>query len=99
LEWKLRKKFEEMEFNDIYELGVRAFRYEILLRNEVEKKVAIYRTCHKKTVDVDVAKFINNDPIVYDALTKKNVKSLRSLRSNKERHYSFDINQTDVIFY
>ena len=52
----------------------------------------------KKTIDVDVAKFINNDLIVYDALTKKNVKSLRSLRSNKERHYSFDINQTDVIF-
>jgi hypothetical protein len=48
LEWKLRNKFEEMEFNDIYELGVRASRYEILLRNEVEKKVAIYGTYHKK---------------------------------------------------
>jgi hypothetical protein len=94
----LRKKLEGMKFNNIYESGVRASKYKSLLREEVEKNVPIYGTYYQETVDVDVVEFINGELLIYDALTKKNGKVVRSLRSNEERHYSFDINQTDDIF-
>lgn len=38
LEWELRNKFKGMKFKDIYEIGVRASRYESLLRKEIDKK-------------------------------------------------------------
>jgi hypothetical protein len=94
----LRKKLEGIKFNNIYESGVRASKYKSLLREEVEKNVPIYGTYYQETVDVDVVEFINGELLIYDALTKKNGKAVRSLRSNEERHYSFDINQTDDIF-
>ena len=86
-----RKKLEGMEY--IYELEVKASRYENLLKEEVRKQMPqfIKHIIKKETVDVDVVEFKNGELIVCDALT--------NLRSNEERHYSFDINQANPIFY
>ena len=62
--------------------------YKSLLGEEGEKKVPIYGTYHQEIIYVDVEEFINNEPIVCNALTKNNAKSLRALRSNEEWHYS-----------
>lgn len=42
-------------------------------------------------MDVNVIEFMFGEPIVYEVLTKKSVKDLKYLKSNKKRHYSFDI--------
>lgn len=78
LELELRKKFKRMKFKDIYELGVKASRYEKLMK-EVERKILIYRTYYQETVDVDmdIAEFVFGEPIVCDVLAKKNVKTLK----------------------
>jgi len=62
LEWELRNKFKRMKFKDIYELGVRASRYDSLLREEVDKKIPIYRTYYQETIDMDVVEFIKGEP-------------------------------------
>jgi hypothetical protein len=51
-----------MKFKDIYELGVRASRYDSLLREEVNKKIPIYRTYYQETIDMDVVEFIKGEP-------------------------------------
>jgi len=78
LELELRKKFERMKFKDIYELGVKASRYEKLMK-EVERKILIYGTYYQETLDVDmdIAEFVFCEPIVCDVLAKKNVKTLK----------------------
>lgn len=78
LELELRKKFERMKFKDIYELGVKASRYEKLMK-EVERKILIYGTYYQETLDVDmdIAEFVFGEPIVCDVIAKKNVKTLK----------------------
>jgi hypothetical protein len=44
---ELRKKFERIKFKDIYEFGVRASRYEKLMK-EVERKILIYGTYYQE---------------------------------------------------
>lgn len=73
-----------MEFKDIYELRVWAFRYKCLLRKEVEKNLPIYETYYKETIDVDAVEFVNGELIVCNALNKKNGKALRSLSQMKK---------------
>jgi hypothetical protein len=58
-----------MKFKYIYELGARVSRYKSLLREEVEKKILIYRTYCQETVDVNIVEFVNGEPIVYNSLT------------------------------
>ena len=58
-----------MKFKDIYELGARVPRYTSLLREEVEKKVRIYRTYYQETVDVNIVEFVNVEAIVCNTLT------------------------------
>lgn len=48
LELELRKKFEGTKFNDIQELGIKASRYENLLKEEIERKVLIMEPIIKK---------------------------------------------------
>jgi len=76
---ELRKKFERIKFKDIYELGVRASRYEKLMK-EVERKILIYGTYYQESVnvDMDIAEFVFDEPIICDVLTKKNVTTLKS---------------------
>lgn len=78
LELELRKTFEQMKFKDIYELEVKASRYEKLMK-EVERKILIYGTYYQETVDVDmdIAEFVFGEPIVCDVIAKKNVKTLK----------------------
>lgn len=65
---------------------------EFILKEKKEKKILIYRTGYPKAMDVDIVEFVSSEYVICELPTKNNVTALKSLKSNKKRHYSFNIN-------
>lgn len=59
------------------------------MKEKKEKKILIYRTDYPEAMDVDIV-----ECVICEIPTKNNVTALKFLKSNKKRHYSFNINHT-----
>ncbi|GKV07510.1 hypothetical protein SLEP1_g19275 [Rubroshorea leprosula] len=71
LDIELRKKFEEMEFRDFFELSYKVARYENLLREDTQRKSASHGTYYgDANFDLDVTEVVVDKPVVCPDLIK-----------------------------
>ena len=94
LEFRLRKKFDAIEFRDLVELTAQVSRYEALLEEESERNSSSLNTYYKDpNYEIETAEIIEKKSLV-----KRNVfaKSYKAKGSFKK--YSFDIHRADEIF-
>ncbi|XP_059627576.1 uncharacterized protein LOC132270413 [Cornus florida] len=87
LDFELRKRFEGVPFRDMYDLAEKATRYELVLKEEKERKNSskgtyyrdpnyeVYSTdvVEEEDFEANLAEVILKKPYVCDALTKPNV--------------------------
>ena len=91
LNFKLRKKFEGVNFYDLFDLANKATGYEGLLREENQRRnTSIGAYYQDPNFQVDVAKFIGQQPYVLETTYKKNMQAKGSNRpSAPTRTYHF----------
>ena len=78
MNFKLRKKFEGVNFYDLFDLVDKATRYEGLLREKNQRKntsLGVYYQDHN--FEVDVVEFIGQKPYVLETTYKKKKKTCR----------------------
>ena len=99
LKFRLRKKFDAIEFRDLVELIARVSRYETLLEEENERNSSSLKTYYKDpNYEINVAQLIGEDPFTCKSLVKKNV-SIESYKTKGSfKKYSFNIHKADEIF-
>ncbi|CAN1836506.1 hypothetical protein LINPERHAP1_LOCUS34796 [Linum perenne] len=114
LNFELRKKFQDREFSDLFQLMSCAVRYESLLHEEESRRSASrgqylpnfdYAIHHIDggvgEVEVDLAEIVPGKPYVCSSLSKVDVGPQEG-RPNRApiqpRKYSFDVTKADLIF-
>jgi hypothetical protein len=100
LNFELRKKFEGVNFYDLFDLADKATRYEGLLREENQRRNTSIRAYYQDpNFEVDVAEFIGQKPYVPKTTYKKNMQAKGSNRpSAPARTYHFDVDKADELF-
>ncbi|GKV33998.1 hypothetical protein SLEP1_g42429 [Rubroshorea leprosula] len=102
LDIELQKKFEGMEFQDFYELSYKVARYENLLKEDVQKKVASHGTYYSDpNFDHDVAEVVTDKPVVCLNLVKPTHQPETSMRHyvcEVGKQYTFDVSKASDIF-
>jgi hypothetical protein len=100
LNFELRKKFEGVNFYDLFDLVDKDTRYEGLLREENQRRNTSIRAYYQDpNFEVDVAKFIGLKPYVLETTYKKNMQAKGSNRSlTPAKTYHFDVNRADELF-
>ncbi|GKV48260.1 hypothetical protein SLEP1_g55084 [Rubroshorea leprosula] len=102
LDIELRKKFEGMKFRDFYELSYKVARYENLLKEDVQKKVASHGTYYSDpNFDLDVAEVVTDKPVVCPDLvrpTHQPETSVRRYVGEAGKQYTFDVSKASDIF-
>jgi transglutaminase-like putative cysteine protease len=100
LNFELKKKFEGVNFYDLFDLADKDTRYEGLLREENQRRnTSIGAYYQDPNFEVDVAKFIGLKPYVLETTYKKNMQAKGSNRpSTPARTYHFDVNRVDELF-
>jgi hypothetical protein len=100
LNFELRKKFEGVNFYDLFDLADKATRYEGLLREENQRRNTSIRAYYQDpNFEVDAAKFIGQKPYVLETTYKKNMQAKGSNRpSTPARTYHFDVERAYELF-
>ena len=74
LNFELRKKFEVVNFYDLFDLANKATKYEGLLREENQRRnTSIGAYYQDPNFEIDVAEFIGQKPYVLETTYKKNM--------------------------
>ena len=100
LNFELRKKFEGVNFYDLFDLANKATKYEGLLREENQRRnTSIGAYYQDPNFEIDVAEFIGQKPYVLETTYKKNMQAKGSNRpSAPARTYHFDVDRADELF-
>ncbi|XP_075491134.1 uncharacterized protein LOC142529477 [Primulina tabacum] len=100
LYFELRKKFQEMEFRDFFELAAKVAEYEELLREESYKKKTAMRSYYQDVEDVALAEIQSTGSCTVPLLKKKPVEPEKKNNSQlpKDMQYTFDVSKTEEVF-
>ncbi|CAL1358950.1 unnamed protein product [Linum trigynum] len=114
LNFELRKKFQDREFSDLFQLMSCAVRYETLLREEENRSSASRGVYHPNFdyainhvaqdvdgVEVDLAEIVQGKPYVCASLAKVDNEQLVGKPNRapvQHRKFSFDVSKLDLIF-
>ena len=100
MNFELRKKFEGVNFYDLFDLADKATKYEGLLREENQRRnTSIGAYYQDPNFEVDAAEFIGQKPYVLETTYKKNMQAKDSNRpSAPARTYHFDVDRADELF-
>ena len=100
LNFELRKKFEGVNFYDLFDLSNKDSRYEGLLREENQRRTTSIGTYYQDpNFEVDVAEFVGQQPYVLETTYKKNMQAKGSNRPLAlVKTYYFDVEKADELF-
>ena len=100
MNFELRKKFEGVNFYDLFDLSNKDSRYEGLLREENQRRTTSIGTYYQDpNFEVDVAEFVGQQPYVLETTYKKNMQAKGSNRpSTPARTFHFDVDKVDELF-
>ncbi|XP_075515390.1 uncharacterized protein LOC142550033 [Primulina tabacum] len=100
LDFKLRKKFQGMEFRDFFELAAKVAEYEELLREESYKKKTAMGSYYQEVEDVALAEIRSAGSCIVPLLKKKPAEPEKKNSSQipKDMHYTFDVSKTEEVF-
>ena len=98
LEFRLRKKFDVIEFRDLVDLTYRVTRYETLLQEEQERNNSSFKTYYRdQNMEIDAAKLIGKELHTCEVLIKKKVVLKNYFRKkDAPKKYSFNVSVTPI---
>ena len=100
LNFELRKKFEGVNFYDLFDLVDKATRYEGLLKEENQRRNTSIRAYYQDpNFEIDVVEFIGQQPYVLETTYKNNMQAKGSNRpSAPAKTCHFDVEKADELF-
>ena len=102
LDIELRKKFQGMEFRDLYELIAQVTEYEELLKEESRWRKTSMGTYYQSvnSEEIAIADLLSTCSFICPLLVKKALDLWKkSHTSNTQVQYTFDAAKTEEIFY